>query len=135
MKKLRGVIFGIDKVFVIQGESNDDLIDQVGHLTSFLLSKGIVPVVLANREWTSGKRPLQEALSRILGDFPWFVANRDDFPRKPQAASIQHILNQMGWDPAETIYVGNTLDDMRTAVNGGVLFLNATWYGKTVDYG
>ena len=135
MKKLRGVIFGIDKVFVIQGESNDDLIDQVGHLTSFLLSKGIVPVVLANREWTSDKRPLQEALSRILGDFPWFVANRDDFPRKPQAASIQHILNKMGWDPAETIYVGNTLDDMRTAVNGGVLFLNATWYGKTVDYG
>lgn len=135
MKKLRGVIFGIDKVFVTQGASNDELIKQVGHLTSFLLSKGITPVVLANREWTSGKRPLQEALAGILGDFPWFVANHDGFPRKPQAASIEYVLRRMGWDPTETIYVGNTEHDMRTAVNGDVLFLNATWYGKTVDYG
>jgi Haloacid dehalogenase-like hydrolase len=135
MKKLRGVIFGIDKVFVTQGESNDDLIKQIGQLTAFLLSKGITPIVLANRIWTSDGKPLEQALSGTLGSFPWFVANRDRFPKKPQAASIDYVLRQMGWDSAETIYVGNTIDDMRTAVNGDVLFLNATWYGKTIDYG
>lgn len=135
MKKLKGVILGIDKVLVTQGNSNDDLINQIGLLTNFLLSKGIQPVVLANRAWISDGQPLQTVLSKKLGDFPWFIANRDRFPHKPLAASSEFVLQKMGWDTTETIYIGNTSDDMRTAVNGGILFLNACWYGKTVDYG
>jgi hypothetical protein len=33
------------------------------------------------------------------------------------------------------IYVGNTVEDMRTAVNGGLLFLNAKWHGQATEYG
>ena len=135
MKKLRGVIFGIDKIITAEKVTKREIIEQIGRLTSFLLSKRITPVVLANREWFLGKEPLQDALKGILGDFPWFVANRDGFPHKPYAASINYVLNRMGWDSAETIYVGNTKHDMQTAVNGEVLFLNATWYGKTEEYG
>lgn len=135
MKKLRGVIFGIEKVLVTAGSVNHDLINQIGCLTSFLMAKGITPVVLANREWKAGKNQLQDAMKGILGDFPWFVANRDRFPCKPQAAATEYVLRAMKWDSAEVIYIGNTIDDMRTAVNGKILFLNATWYGKTVDYG
>jgi hypothetical protein len=135
MKKLRGVIFGITDVLVKEGANNSELLSQIGHLSSFLFSRGITPVVLANRKWTSGTQPIEKALEKILGAFPWFIANRDGFPKKPQRASIEYVLGQMGWDSAETIYVGNTEKDMQTAVNGNVLFINATWYGKTVDYG
>jgi hypothetical protein len=39
------------------------------------------------------------------------------------------------WDSLETLYIGSTDDDMRTAVNGELLFLRATWWANATDYG
>lgn len=41
----------------------------------------------------------------------------------------------MGWEPNETVYIGSGEADMRTAVNGKILFLRATWYSNNTTYG
>jgi hypothetical protein len=41
----------------------------------------------------------------------------------------------MGWQPTETVYIGSSESDMRTAVNGNLLFLRATWWANNTDYG
>jgi hypothetical protein len=48
---------------------------------------------------------------------------------------MEHVLGQQGWKPHEAIYVDNTEDDMKTARNGKLLFLNALWHGEANPYG
>jgi hypothetical protein len=45
------------------------------------------------------------------------------------------LLNYLQCAPNEVLYIGNHERDMRAAVNGGVLFLNGTWYGENINYG
>ncbi|CAM5766356.1 hypothetical protein LMIY3S_01795 [Labrys miyagiensis] len=56
-------------------------------------------------------------------------------PFKPTAAAMEFILTKHNWKPHEAMYVGNTPEDMRTARNGKLLFLNALWHGIDNPYG
>jgi hypothetical protein len=140
-KKLRGVIFGQHNVLVTPGPTDAKQMNEVANLITFLQLSKITPVVLANRDYIHtdkhGKeKRLQELWTSVVGAFPWYVSSVDSsVPKKPSAAAVKHVLEKHGWDPTETIYVGNTDDDMRTAVNGGVLFVNATWFGAHTKYG
>jgi hypothetical protein len=48
---------------------------------------------------------------------------------------MQTVLQKLGWAHTEAIYVGNTDDDMKTARNGKLLFLNAQWHEQANSYG
>lgn len=136
---IRGVIFGINNVIVRDGKFRPGVLDEVARLVGYLLSNGVQPVVLANRDMrlihNNETRRLQDIFDERVGRFPWFIAARDGTPWKPRAAAVQHVLDTMRWQANETLYVGSTEDDMRTAVNGNTLFLNATWYGERTGYG
>src|SRR5579859_5796059 len=140
-KHLKGFIIGISNVAFVEGQGDANKFSEVERLLEYLLAKGIQPVIFGNRDWfsidskTGVKSRLQDVLQGVWQQVPWIIANRDGTPHKPQAAAVQYLLNRFGWDAAETVYLGNTVDDMRTAVNGGVLFLNAIWYGQNSDYG
>ncbi|MBD2302822.1 phosphoribosyltransferase family protein [Nostoc sp. FACHB-190] len=138
-KNLKGVIFSIDGVIATGVESNavinNSLIFELGRLINYLLTNGLQPVVMANRDWTIGNQRLEDFVSNLWGNFPWYIANRGDMPYKPSREAINYVLEKMGWDDNETIYLGNSIDDMRTAVNGGILLLNTTWYCKNISYG
>ena len=41
----------------------------------------------------------------------------------------------MNWASNEVVYIGSNDDDMRTAVNGNILFLRAIWYSHNTNYG
>lgn len=136
---LKGIILGIDNILAT-GQEDDAQIDplilnETGRLINFLHKNGIQPVVLANRDWFINGQRLKDFFTNKWGDFQWFIANIDSTPRKPSKDSINHVLKVMGWNKNETVYLGNTDADMKTAVNGGLLFLNAIWYSQTNDYG
>ncbi len=144
MARLKGVIFGVDNVLVKEGTNDfrSDILTDVGRLVRFLRNRRIEPVVLTNRTWTIGRegseeppRPAQEYLEQRWGPIRWFKAGSDGVPWKQRAAALQHIREQMGWVANETLFVGNSDADMRSAINGGVLLLNALWFGKQMDYG
>lgn len=132
---LKGVIFGIDNVLFEEGSIDLELIGEIEKLIRFLHSQEITPVVLANRIWKYKEISIDEFLQPYWGDIRWFFANRRDCPLKPKTKATEFVLEKMGWGANEVIYVGSTKDDMRTAVNGKLLFLNVTWYNQNTEYG
>lgn len=133
-KKLKGVIFSIGNVFS-STRWNQQTFTETIQLLKFIQSKGLQPVVLANRPQTICGQNVETVITQQVGQFPWFMAIRDNLPKKPRAEAMKHVLKEMGWDATEAVYVGNRDDDMRTALNGRVLFLNALWYGQNTEYG
>jgi len=127
--KLKGVIIG-DRNVIKKGE----YFEETKKLIVFLIEKGIVPIILSNDH-----KPERIELERILkqehSQLIWYIADRDSTPKKPKADAVASVLNKMGWKNNEVIYIGNTDIDMQTAVNGRLLFLNATWYKQSNYYG
>lgn len=134
-KKLKAVIIGIDEIFFSQKKMDKEIFFEFGKLISFLKQKNITPVILANRSWSIKGKNYREFVTEYWGEFPWFVMNEINGPRKPLKAATEFVLENLGLDTTEVVYLGNTIEDMKSAINGGILFLNATWYRKTNDYG
>lgn len=128
-QNLKGVIFG-DRNVIKSGK----YFTETKRLIRFLISQKILPIILSN-DLTSERISLEQLIKQEFSEVVWYIADRDGTPRKPKADAIKHILNEKAWNTNEVIYIGNTENEMQTAVNGNVLFLNATWYEKNTDYG
>jgi hypothetical protein len=128
--KLKALIFG-DRNVIQDGKH----FSEIKQLFRFLISKDIVPIIYSN-DLTPERVRLEKSINENYSNkVVWYIAERDATPKKPKADAIGYVLSKMWLEKNEVIYVGNTDTDMQTAVNGGVLFLNATWYGKNNDYG
>ena len=144
MKRIKYLIFGLRNLLIeaeadsLTGRSDFDspLADEFGRLVAYARSQQIEPVVFANHAWiVRGGEAVEQILNKKWGKMLWLTANGIEIPRKPQAAAMQAVLKRLGCEPNEVLYIGNTDDDMRTAVNGEVLFLNATWLKDSTGYG
>jgi hypothetical protein len=136
---LKGAIFSLHDVLVSQGKVDEGLFNETVRLLRYLQSRGVEPVFISNQRWTvtSGgvTRPFRELLEERLGPIGFYIGGEAGMPYKPLAAATSHILENKGWSQREVIYVGNTQDDMRTAANGRLMFLNAMWHGVASPYG
>ena len=140
MPRLKGVIFSLGDVIVQRGPVEPGILQELGQLLTFLRARGVTPVFVANHPWfmtmkDGTRRDLRDVLTEAWGEFPWYIAARGEMPWKPTAAAMQHVLKQQGWAPSEALYIGCTEVDMRTALHGGLLFLNAIWHGGQTPYG
>ena len=143
MAKLKGVILGVENVLMKVGdiEPQAAILEETKRLVRFLQSQQVEIVVLTNRNWFvtgtgAQKIPLRDFIKQTWGvDLTWHLCAQGGIPAKQTAASIEFVRNQRGWRANETLFVGNTLNDMRAAVNGKVLLLNAQWYQETIPYG
>ena len=68
----------------------------------------------------------------VAGLFPSFSfalvrGETKDFPRKPDPASALDVCLRLETSPADTLYLGDTGVDMRTAKSAGMTALGATW--------
>lgn len=136
---LRGAIFSLHDVLVKRGTVDEALFDDTIRLLRYLRSRGVEPVFISNQIWTvttgGVSRPFRELLEEKIGPVSYYVGGDGGMPYKPRANATAHILADRGWLGHEVIYVGNTEDDMRTATNGGLLFLNVMWHGAASTYG
>ena len=140
MHTLKGVIFSLRDVIFRRGMVDQRLFSELERLILWLQERGVQPIFVSNHPWVvnhpNGKQEdLQAVITERWGQFPWFIAARGDMPFKPQASSMQRVLQAQSWQHNEAIYVGNTDDDMKTARNGRLLFLNAVWHGEASPYG
>jgi len=138
MSKLKGVILSVEDTLCPQGSVDHSIFSEVNKLIQFFRAKNIEFVVFTNRSWTIGsdKRALEDVLKEEWGDFPYFCKSNDSsIPGKPKAEATRYVLDKMGWESNETVYIGSSVNDMRTAVNGKLLFLRATWWVNKTDYG
>ena len=129
-QNLKCVIFGDRDVL----KNENEYFPSVKKLICFLAIKNIQPIVLSN-DLKPERLLLETELQRECPKLAWYIADRDGTPKKPKSQSIQWVLESFNLEPHEAIYIGNSDIDMQTAVNSGLLFLNASWYGKKTDYG
>jgi len=61
------------------------------------------------------------------------VGERAGVPRKPSPESIHAIMDELGADPATTVYVGDSDVDIRTAANSGLACISVSWGFRGVD--
>lgn len=142
-KQLKGVILSVEDTLLFRidpanADYNEIDDTEITKLFNFFKSKGIKPVLLANqRRWVitpQGKVDLYDYLEKTFDDLIIFTRIRDGrVPYKKTPDATKYVLNQMGWEPNETIYIGSSKDDMITALHGGILFLRATWYADHED--
>lgn len=138
MSKIKGVILSVEDTLLPQGKVDEKIFAEVDKLIKYFRSKNIEFVVFTNRAWTVGqeKRPLEDLLHEHWGDFNYLCRAKDNkIPGKPQTEATRYVLNLMGWDSIETLYIGASENDMQTAVNGNLLFLRATWWAHKTEYG
>jgi hypothetical protein len=142
MKTLKYVIWGCTSILLRDlggGKANIDgkLLGRVAGVFNALRSKGIESVILSNRTWTVGqeKTPLKEAAKKLLGDVRWFSTNELNLPAKQTGEAFTYVLGQLGIEPNEALFVGNTKEDMQGAKNSHMLFINGLWYDDSTDYG
>jgi phosphoglycolate phosphatase len=80
---------------------------------------GLSPLaVLTNKPLVPTERIL-EGLG-LAQYFRWTAGGDSAFPRKPDPAALHHLMEQAGATRASTIFVGDTMVDVRTARNAGV---------------
>lgn len=55
------------------------------------------------------------------------VTGGDEAPRKPDPAGTLEIMRRLGARPADTVFIGDSPTDVRTARNAGVRMVAVTW--------
>lgn len=140
-KQLKGVILSVADTIMNMGKIDEAVFNEVRKLMVFFKLRGIKPVLLANRPRTisiggAAKRDLYGYLEEQFDDLRIFTYLRDpNVPKKKTKAATEYVLNEMGWEANEVVYIGSNHDDMITALHGKILFLRATWYDINTDYG
>ncbi len=71
-----------------------------------------------------------------LGLLPHLAAviGGDEAPRKPDPTGVRELMARVGATPGETVFVGDSRVDLRTARAAGVEFVGVTWgFGTRAD--
>lgn len=129
-QNLKCVIFGDRDVI----KKDDDIFPIIKRLIKFLIKKNITPIILSNDK-TQERLDLEKELQEEYPELVWIIADRDGTPRKANPESVKWVLRNYDFKSYEAIMLGNSDNDMKVAVNSGLLFANASWYGKKTNYG
>ena len=99
-------------------EERTTLLPGVAAALATLATRGVVQGVATNKPTRFARRILEH-----LGLIPPLVAvlgPGDGIPAKPEAAMLLAVLEQLGVQPGETLYVGDMTIDVETARHAGV---------------
>ena len=96
-----------------------------------LKQKGNTLAVLSNKQDLYTKR----IIDLLFPEMPFsFVQGQTDLPRKPDPTVPRMIMNQLGFAPKDTLFIGDSDVDIYTAHNAGMMAVGCAWgyRGETV---
>lgn len=96
-----------------------------------LCSAGLKLAVLSNKP-DQGTCQIVEALFPP-GTFQVVRGHREGSALKPDPASAREIMTELNTAPAETVFVGDTSIDMRTATAAGLKAIGVTWGFRSAE--
>ena len=94
-------------------------------LLADLQKKGIRLSVASNKFQQGTEKLVREFFPDI--HFVAVLGNSPELPLKPDAAVVQLIMGKAGVSREETVFVGDSATDMKTAANGGVRSIGVSW--------
>ena len=96
-----------------------------------LHSDGVLLAVASNK-FQSGTEYLVDKLFPGI-PFVAILGNREGFPLKPDPEIVGEVLWKAGVAKADAVLVGDSLTDMKTAVNGGIRGIAVSWGYRTLQ--
>lgn len=96
----------------------------INELLSALRSRGLLTAVVTNKDDAAAK----QILHSLLGDrFTVIRGKTDEYPAKPAPDSTLSVMRELGVEPFECIFLGDSGVDIQTGVNSGAIAVGETW--------
>ncbi|MCW8984312.1 MAG: HAD family hydrolase [Thermoanaerobaculales bacterium] len=104
---------------------------EIPELLSELKSRGIRSAVLSNKP----DSPTREIVAELFPSDPFTIVRgaRDGVPLKPDPTSALEIVSELGVQPEQSVFVGDTSIDMKTSRNAGMRAVGVTWGFREAD--
>jgi len=99
--------------------------DGITELLTEVAKRGVKMAILSNKPDKYTKRDADEYLSGIK--FVYVAGAKDDVPKKSDPAAALEIVNKLGVNASECLFVGDSDIDMKTAVNAGMYPVGVLW--------
>ena len=99
--------------------------DGIRELLSSLADSGVKKAVLSNKPHDSTEEVIAYYFPDVV--FDAVIGQRPGRPIKPDPCSALEILEIIGVEKADVLYVGDTGTDMQTAKNAGLKAVGALW--------
>ena len=99
--------------------------DGIQELLNELQSRGIILAVNSNKpdEYTKNLMKAHYPGNKFIA----VIGARPNIPYKPDPYSANEIVNLMGFDKSEILYVGDSDSDVKTAKNAGLKCVGCLW--------
>ena len=98
--------------------------DGISALLDALKSRGFVLACLSNKPDAATKAICKTFFD---GQIAHAFGERSGIPRKPDEKSVSSVLDELGFTREETLYVGDSEVDVKTAQNAGHFGVFCTW--------
>ncbi len=114
-----------EKHYAKQFDKNTKIYDDINKVLTFLQVRGIKMSVLSNKPNSFTKK----CVLKYLRDwkFERVYGIRDGIKRKPNEAGVLEILKELNIESNETIFIGDTNIDMKTAKNANMNSIGVLW--------
>jgi phosphoglycolate phosphatase len=101
----------------------------VEEMLDALAGRGVPAAILSNKPHDS----TLEVVGRFFPGraFKVVLGARDGVPVKPDPGGAIEIAAQLGFSPADILYLGDTNTDMQTATTAGMFAVGALWGFRT----
>ncbi|MBR6510584.1 MAG: HAD family hydrolase [Clostridia bacterium] len=75
------------------------------------------------------QKPAEEVVSKILGSFYFDIicGKREGYPAKPDPTLTLEIIKELGVEPSECLFIGDSGMDCAVAVNSGAIGVGVLW--------
>ena len=103
----------------------------ISETLSALKARGVRMAVCTNKHISAAEALIRKYFP--ADTFDAFEGDRPGVPRKPDPAHVRIVLEKMGVMPEETVYLGDSGEDMQTAVNAGTLPVGVLWGFREKD--
>jgi phosphoglycolate phosphatase len=124
-------VAGMREVYGRRWDNRTLAYDGVPELLDALTERGVKMAVLSNKPDGPTKLAAQKLLPRWR--FERVYGQRDGVPKKPDPAGAIALAAELGVEPSECLYLGDSGSDMQTAVAAGMFPAGALWGFRTAD--
>lgn len=105
--------------------------DGIIDVLSTLKAKGSKLAVVSNKPDYGVQILCKQNFDGLLD---YAVGERTGIAKKPDPASVYEVINKFKSDKSETVYIGDSEVDIKTAINAGVDCISVTWGFKDKEF-
>ncbi len=124
-RTMRDMVAGMRSEYARRWHRHSALYPGMDRLLDALRERGMPLAILSNKPDDFTK----EMAARLLGrwEFAVVAGMKDGVAKKPDPAGALEIAREMGIEPGEFVYLGDTGTDMKTAMRAGMFPVGVLW--------